>query len=626
MENIRNVGIFAHVDAGKTTVTEYMLYLSGETHAVGGVDSGTAATDFLGIERRRGISVRAAGVSFLWGDCRINLTDTPGHVDFISEVERSMQIIDGAVLVLSAVEGIEAQTEVIWNALKKAGIPTVFFVNKTDRAGADAEAVEAAITAEFGARLFHPCDPRDDLILASGDEALLDRLLSGDPPTREETDRALAGAVSSGLAFPALRGSALKGEGIDALLDAIKFYLPAPKLSEGLSAVVAGIGHDRVMGKTALVRMYGGSLSNRDGVTIPSTGELQKISQVRRRGAKRYSDIGSVSGGDIAQLCGLPGLKIGDIIGEKPPIPPVSLSEPLLRVKVVPERDGEYTPLVQALSELSDEDPKLNMQWESETRELFISILGRIQLESISALLDERFALHPSFGPPSVIYKETPSKTGEGFDSYTMPKPCWAVLRFLIEPLPRGSGLEYSSVVENNKIFYRYQHQVEQALPGALRQGNYGWEVTDLRVTLIDGGHHTIHTHPLDFVTCTPMAILDGLRNTGTTLLEPMQRVRITVREDLGGRVIRDILDMRGEFDSPVIKKGSFTLEGLLPVSTSMDYPAEIGIMSGGRGLMSASFAGYRPCPVELGATTPYRGICPLDRAKYILKIRGAIQ
>ena len=207
-----------------------------------------------------------------------------------------------------------------------------------------------------------------------------------------------------------------------------------------------------------------------------------------------------------------------------------------------------------------------------------------------------------------------------------MPKPCWAVIRFLIEPLPRGSGVVYRTDISNEKIHYRYQGQIEQTIPEALRQGPLGWEVTDLRVTLIDGGDHPIHTHPLDFTLATPLAMRDGLRNAGTTLLEPMLRVMVSAPEEHAGRIIGSFVRMRGEMDAPVTAKGIFTAEARVPAATSLDFPTKLAAMTSGTATLSTRFDGYQACPLELGATTPYRGVDPNDRSKYILWKRGAIQ
>ena len=267
----------------------------------------------------------------------------------------------------------------------------------------------------------------------------------------------------------------------------------------------------------------------------------------------------------------------------------------------------------------------MDMEWEPEERELYIKITGMIQLEVISALIKERFGMEAGFSSPSVIYKETPTRAGTGIEEYTWPKPCWACIEFQIEPMERGYGFKFQSAVGDRVILSRYQAHIAQALPDALKQGLYGWEITDLRITLTGGSHHLIHTHPLDFFTATPMALMNGLENTGSTLLEPMVTMRFSAGEQHAGRLIRDVMAIRGEFDSPVIHNGSLTMEARVPVADSLNYPVEFASLTGGRGVLSSRFSGYEPCPPELGKTAKRRGIDPRDRAKWILHSRSAL-
>lgn len=648
-KNLRNIGIVAHVDAGKTTITEHMLYLSGGIRAVGRVDDGTTQTDWLDVERERGISVRAASTVFKWKEISINLIDTPGHVDFSAEVERTLRVLDAAILVLSAVEGVQAHSETIWKALRERGIPTLIFINKIDRIGADTEKVLEEVrrvlsadilpvqqTTGEGTKEPGVCPLWEDAasltqiyeFLAERDEVLFDKYLTTQQVSTIELKTALTRLTHIGKVFPVFFGSAMNAVGISDLLDGVIDYLPGPtgNPAEPVSGVVFKIERDSTMGKMAYVRLYNGELENRDIVLNLTQGREEKVTQIRKGFARKSEDVGRLEAGDIGIICGLSQVKIDDILGSADAVPGKTIiAHPLLKVQVLPVKEADYMALVAALQELTDEDPLLGMEWIKEEREIHIKIMGTIQTEVLASLLKSRFGLEVTFAKPSVIYKETPASVGEGFVSYTMPKPCWAVLRFRIEPSERGSGLVYSSQVRHEAILARYQHQVEQTLPKALEQGLFGWEVTDLKVTLIDGEHHIEHTHPLDFVVATPMGIMDGLVNTGTTLLEPILHFEISVPEDLGGRVLGDLIQLRGAFDSPVIFGGVFTVQGLIPVATSLDYPIKLSSLAGGRSKMKTRFAGYQECPLELGATTPRRGINPLDRAKYILSVRNAL-
>ncbi len=653
-ENTRNIGIFAHVDAGKTTLTEQLLLHSGRIRQAGSVDHGTAQTDFLSVERERGISVVAATANLSWRGCHINLIDTPGHMDFAGETERALSVLDGAILVVSAVEGVQSHTENLWYALSALGVPAVVFVNKIDRVGSHASDVcdtLAGLPGLFPLILSAICAegtkdcsvvsqfPRDDTLtelLADTSDEAAEAFVNGYCLPHERLGELLTQAVYDRLLTPVLMGSSLLSVGIEALLDAVVTYLPpaSRRLCETLSGVVFKIEHDQNMGKIAHVRLFGGHIQNRDTVVINEDrdGEDQplppeKVTQIRKFNGSRYVDAGEIGPGDIAALCGLSRARVFDTIGAYRQSDTYRLATPYLTVKVSPADAGQLPALVTAIQELCDEDPLLAYQWESGEREIHISITGEIQREIIEVLLRERYGLSAIFSAPSVIYRETPTRAGVGFEAYTMPKPCWAVVRLGIEPLPRGSGVVYDEgKVPHNKLFYKYQAHIRSSFYDSLSQGNYGWELTDMRVTLLDGEHHTIHTHPLDFFVATPMALMDGIRNTGTTLLEPMLNVRITIPASLLGQILSDITVMRGEFDNPVMGETRCTVACYLPVSTTLNYPVRLASLSGGRAIYSARFGGYRVCPVELGATAARRGINPLDRSKWILYARGAIQ
>jgi ribosomal protection tetracycline resistance protein len=638
---IRNVGLLAHVDAGKTTTTEQMLYLTGCIRAAGSVDAGTAQTDWLDVERERGISVRMASTVLPWQGLTINLVDTPGHVDFVAEVERSLRVMDGAVLIISAAEGVQAYTETLWHALRSMGKPTLLFVNKIDRLGVDIPAVLAdirttltdrivplqAASADCTAVTAMPADAIAET-LAEHDEATLERYLEAGSVPEAFLQERLATLARAGEVFPVLFGAAAKGLGVKPLLDAIGAYLPPPGASADgpLAGVVFKLDRDSAMGRVAYVRLYSGSLRNRDTVVNASQNATVKVAQIRKMYARQHEDVGALHAGDIAALCGLGAVRVGDVLGDPGGLPAEPhLATPVLGVRVHPEAPGDLAKLVQALQELADEDPLLDLQWLPEVRELHIKVMGAIQIEVLGALLRSQFGLNARFDPPTVIYKETPTQPGEGFEAYTMPKPCWAILRFAMEPGARGSGLQYTSLAHVEKIAPNYQREVERRVPEALQQGLKGWQVTDLKVTLLYGEDHVYHTHPLDFVVATPMAIMNGLVNTGTTLLEPIYAFRLSVPDHLSGKVMGDLIQMRAQFDSPVVTGGRFLVEGTLPVATSLDYPIRLASLSGGRGVITTRIAGYQPAPPDVNATRERVGVNPLDRAKYILSVRGAL-
>jgi len=381
------------------------------------------------------------------------------------------------------------------------------------------------------------------------------------------------------------------------------------------------------MGRMAYVRLYEGVMRNRDMIYNHTQQIEEKITQIRKVDGGRSEDIGVLQAGDIAAVCGMTQVRIGDVLGRPDAIPDEArLAVPLLTVQAHWVNESEYPRVVQALLELSDEDPLLDVQWMQDERELHVKVMGPIQLEILTNMLANRYGLQVQFGQPSVIYKETPVQDGEGFIAYTMPKPCWAILHFRIEPGPRGSGLHYEADVRTEKLLLQYQNEVARRVPEALQQGLHGWEVTDLTVKLIDGEHHVWHTHPLDFAVATPMGIMDGLAKVGTQLLEPILQFRVVVPEEFGGRVMNDLILMRGTFEPPNLYGDRMVIEGRVPVATSLDYPMQLGSLTKGRGTIATFFDGYEVCPPDVKAERPRRGVNPLDQSKYILSVRKALQ
>lgn len=643
-----NLGILAHADAGKTTLTEQILYRSGMIRSLGSVDTGTAQTDSLPIEQERGISVKTACASVAWEETKINLIDTPGHSDFISEVDRSLSVLDYGVLVISAVEGLEAQTEILLEAACSMKLPLFLFLNKTDRAGSRSQETLAGIqkflqkkgigllnltelqeegSNSVSVRLRSGSAFAEEIIDICEEEDLMESYLSSGTLEEELAASSLSSALSQCRFFPVLCGSTKFGVGVELLLHSIHTLCREREPeSQELYGRVFKVEHDSVLGKCAYLRLFSGELQGRQTVWINRNHSEEKVTRLRLPLGRKKQDIEKIAANEIAAVYGLSSIKAGDEIGTGIHSgEPVSIANPLLSVKVSPKRPEDLTALLKALTELSDEDPLLDFEWVPQKRELRIRISGKIQIEILKLLLWERYHIETEFSPPSVIYKETPKTSGEGFDAYTMPKPCWAVLRFRIEPLPRGSGLIYESVVPNKDLLYRYQNHVEVAVPRALKQGLHGWEVTDLKVTLIYGQHHHVHTHPMDFFLCTPMAIMNGLQNTGVDLLEPYYRIRLSAGEEYLGKTISMVLDRRGQFDSPTLSEGRFTMEAEIPVAECLELPTDFAVLTGGRGAYSAKFCGYKACPPDFIAERDRTGVNPLDRSKFILEQRSAL-
>lgn len=664
---IKNIGIVAHVDAGKTTLTEQLLFASGTTRKAGSVDDGTTATDSLAVERERGISVRLATETFFWQEHQINLIDTPGHVDFSAEVERSLRALDCAVLVISAVEGVQANTSSIFDALQNLQIPTLIFINKLDRAGADVDRVmseihqelsphavllqqpinlgqsDAAIGEHWSTENFSTSFTTDEQApwiqplferLTELDDELLEAAIEGEPVSFEQLNQLLVSSITDNQIYPVFTGVAKAGIGISALLNAIIEYLPNAhqEINAPLSAVVFKIEHDQRIGKMAYVRVFQGTLNARDKVynATRSHSELtieDKASQIKRVIRGKYHDMDCIRAGDIGVVSGLHHAQIGDVLGEGDAVPDAyQLTAPLLTVQVIPDQEKDFSALASALTELADEDPLLNLEWLTEQRELHININGWIQVEVLQSILEHRFGLTATFEQPSIIYKETPARSVEGYECYWMPKPCWAIVRFLIEPAQLGSGIHYESKVGVNQIAAKYQNEIQANLHKALKQGIKGWSLTDLKITLIDGSDHVQHSRSGDFIIATPMAIMNGLVEADTDLLEPILDFQIQANSELLGAITSDITKMRGSFSSPEFNGNRVIIRGKVPAATSLDYPIQLASLSGGHAKLSTRLAGYEKCTPEQGQSIPYRGISPLDRDKYILWARGALQ
>ena len=635
MQSIRNIGIFAHVDAGKTTLSEQLLRLCGAVRTPGSVDTGTAHTDRLSIERRRGISIQATCAPMTWQGCTIHLVDTPGHVDFMAEVERSMWTLDGAVLVLSAVEGVQPQSEVLFRALRERGIPTLLFLNKADREAADVAGALAAAKSKLSPAVFALWEAEQaHALLAEYDDGALTDYLEGRVYSPERLADALRPYVHACEAFPALYGSAMRGDGVEALLSAIADLLPPPagERDAPLSGVVFAVSDEDAMGRAATVRLFSGTLKNRDALTLPDAAgraAQQKVAQIRALSVDgRGRDVGELHAGEIGVVLGLGGVRVGQILGDASLLPrrvqPGELCTPLLLVKVTAPRSEQRPALQSALKLLAARDVLLTA--EELAGEMHVRVMGAVQLEVLGEQLREEFGLDIAFGEPNVIYRETIARRSTGFYAYTMPKPCWAVIELQIEPLPRGSGVVFESAVPARDIMPRYQNQVRQAIPAAVRQGMLGWQVDDVKITLVGGSHHLIHTHPLDFIVATPVAFLDGMRRGGSVLLEPILDLTLAVPEACTGKLLGEIALMRGEMTDSSLEGDTATVRARVPLATSIHFSTRLAAMTGGRGAMSSRLCGYRACDLALGATCPRRGVHPLDTAKYILAARSALE
>jgi len=646
-----NIGIMAHVDAGKTTLTEHFLYNSGAIRTLGSVDKGSTNTDSLALEKERGISIKAATTSFEWKNTKINLIDTPGHVDFSSEVERALCVVDAVILVVSAVEGVQAHTLNIWDSLQELQIPTLIFINKIDRQGADTETTitqiaqdlkakpvviytsendgltNAAITAVFNTSTDTTLKEQTIEHLLDCEEQLLERFLNSETIPDKDYLKAIRKLAINNKITPIYTGIAKNNLGVTELLDGIIDYFPTSKTtsSKELSAYVFKLEHHKVFGTMAHVKVFSGELSSKSTIYNYTQQLETKINQTKQLNHTKYVDNMTLTSGDIGVITGVLGTKVGDILGSSEGIPKLpQLHIPVLTIQVIPDNNEDYNALAEALKQLDKEDTSLKFKWFKAEKELQLLLMGEMQIEILAHVLATRFSIKASFTPPQVVYKETINRKAEGYIRYWMPKPCWAIMTFLIEPAPLNSGVSYSSIVSQNDVHIKYQNEIERTIPKALAQGILGWEVTDVKITLIKGEDHNVHSRPGDFNLATPMGIMQGLKIGGTHLLEPILAFEIKAHEGLLGKIASELSTRRAILDSPKFIDDTFTLKGTIPVASSLDLSIKLNSITGGKIRLRLQFHGYDTCPKDEGTIREYKGVNPLDEAQWILHRRGA--
>lgn len=620
-KTIKNVGIFSHVDAGKTTLSENLLYLGGSIRSIGRVDRGTAHTDTLEIERKRGISVRATATSFEWDGSTINLIDTPGHADFYAEVERSMRVLDGAVLVISAVEGIQAQTRIIWKALERMNIPIIIFVNKIDRMGVDIKKVLCEISSNLtndilpvqyvineGTKTANIssydklCDGLNSKMIyrriiekiALYDEDIFSSLIMDEFVTVNVLEEKLSDLCKNRILYPVLFGSAINSIGIEFLIEAIITYLPTQKGNKEMppSAVVYKIEHDKMNGRIAFIRVFNGMIKERQKILNNNSNKIEKVTRVLKLKSAKFIQAQCLQAGEIGVLYGLQA-KIGDVLGDINGAPkPQSSSAPLLTLKIETVRKEQTTELIDALKQLEDEEPLLCIKWLDEKKEIKIQLMGIIQKEVISSMLEDRFGISVQFSNPSILYKETPSTNAEGYADNGI----YTKLGMSVEPLERGKGIEFASIVSTDYIIKSYQNQIKKTIHSVLNYGLYGYAVTDVKLTVISGKSTPVVTSSSDFRDLTYIAVNNALRAAKTKLLEPMLKYTLMSPIEMSDQVYSALLNIRANVEYYKKRGDDILIEGVMSVATSLDFSKTIASLTGGKGVYNTEFYGYKEC------------------------------
>ncbi|MEU8563485.1 translation factor GTPase family protein [Streptomyces cyaneofuscatus] len=656
-----NLGILAHVDAGKTSLTERLLHTAGAIDTLGSVDDGSTRTDSLALERRRGITIKSAVVSFTLGATTVNLIDTPGHPDFIAEVERVLGVLDGAVLVVSAVEGVQAQTRVLLRTLRRLRIPTLLFVNKTDRPGARYDSLLTSITERLspdtvamgstehlGTRSasttpFTGSDPGftgalTDLLTRHDDELLTAYVDDPAALTHARLLDALAEQTARCRVHPVFFGSAATGAGIDALADGITGLLPAAKGDAEAPARGTVFKVDRTANgeRTAYVRMVEGTVHAREVLRFRSPDGREgedKVSAVTVFEDGGEVPVPAVGAGRIARLKGLAGIRIGDSVGEaRAEAGRRHFAPPTLETVVVPVRPEDRGTLHVALGRLAEQDPLIAVRRDDLRQEVSLSLYGEVQKEVIQATLADEFGVDVTFRETTTICLERPAGTGAAVEIIdTDPNPFLATVGLRVDPAPYGTGVEFRREVELGSMPYSLMRAVEETVLSTLAQGIHGWQVTDCVVTQTHSGYwpRQSHSHGTfdksmsstagDFRHLTPLVLMDALRRAGTRVYEPMHRFRLELPTDTFGALVPVLARLRAVPGPPEMCGALCTLEGELPAARVHELQQLLPGLTRGEGMLESAFDGHRPVtgPVPDRPRTDHD---PLHRKEYLLR------
>jgi ribosomal protection tetracycline resistance protein len=651
-----NLGILAHVDAGKTTLTERLLHAAGVIDEIGSVDDGSTQTDSLALERQRGITIKSAVVSFTIGDVAVNLIDTPGHPDFIAEVERVLSVLDGAVLVVSAVEGVQAQTRVLMRALQRLRVPTLIFVNKIDRRGARFEPVLHGIRDKLSPAIvamgsagglgtrgasFAPYRAGDapfarELVelLADHDDALLAAYVDDESAVSYAQLRGgLAAQARRARVHPVFFGSARTGAGVDELTAGIADLLPAAEAGgDGpVSGTVFKIERGPRGEKIAYVRMFSGTVRTRDRLRIGDDGE-GKVTAVSG------PDGGAaIAAGQIGKLWGLGDVRIGDAIGTPRTAAPgrQSFAPPTLETVVVPRRRADRGALRVALDQLAEQDPLIDLRQDELRQEISVSLYGEVQKEVIQATLANDFGVDVTFRATTTICIERPDGTGAAAEILgEEPNPFLATVGLRIDPAPIGSGVEFRLEVELGSMPFAFFRAVEETVKETLRQGLHGWEVTDCTVTMTHSGYaaRQSHAHAVfdksmsstagDFRNLTPLVLMSALRRAGTRVYEPMHRFQLEIPADTLGAVPPVLVQLGGVPQATAIRGPTCTLEGEVPAARVHELRRQLPALTRGEGILETAFERYHPVRGEI-PDRPRSDNNPLDREEYLRRLAG---
>ena len=644
MKNKIVLGIFAHANAGKTTITENLLYRTNNIKKIGRVDDGNTVTDSLQIEKDRGITVRDSVVSFDVNKKTIQLIDTPGHVDFSAEVERAINVLDAAILVLSGVEGVEAQTYAIWNALKAKNIPTIFFINKIDREGADFNKTVVEIKEKLGVNVIPLQNveriDKDNLMLKENStEEMLDFLTFIDDEriqkllynylekdeicSKEELLEQIYRLSKRGKVFPVIGGSALKSMGIDKLLECIDTCLPnnmKEKNDDRISAYIYSVRVENGL-KQLYVKVESGTINNREVIKITDekNGKVKDIfipngTKMERTQELKTGEIGIITGIDA---------ECGTILGDnqKRDEKEIKFVSPLLNVQVEIKNKEDIIRSISALKILNDEDPYLNVRYDKNTNKIFMSVMGQIQGQVIKQMMKDRFDIEIELIDPVIIHKEAPTKKGVGEASYTNVSG----VKIEITPLEEGSGLVYSTKLSTDFLLRKYQRQTERLVKEYSKQGLYGWELTDAEVSLVGGRFDSMGSSPKDFNISIPIALMRAIKDSKPKILEPISKFSICTPNNTITDVTQSLSNKQAMFEIQRHDDKNTVLSGEAPTQNMLGYPLELIKITSGLGLYNAYIDKYIIARNQ-SVCKNYIGPDPRNEVKFVIEdMKGSL-
>ena len=614
---IINIGILAHVDAGKTTLTESLLYTSGAILELGSVDKGTTRTDTMFLERQRGITIQAAVTSFNWNDYKINIVDTPGHTDFITEVYRSLSVLDGAILVISAKDGVQAQTRILFHALQKMNIPTIIFINKIDQDGINLNNIyqnikeklsndiivmqNVTLTPEISIKNIIDLDDWDPVI--SKNDKLLEKYIVGEKLTIQELMYEEYRCVKKGSLFPIYHGSARNNIGTQQLIEAISnlFCSEMNENDSELCGRVFKIEYTDHKQRLVYLRLYSGTLHLRDTIMLPEKKKM-KLTEIYIPSNGEMIQTKIVCSGDIFIIPNNT-LRLNDIIGNEKILPCNVWNDktvPILRTRIEPIKIEEREKLLDALTEIADTDPLLRYYVDTITHEIIISFLGTVQLEVICSLLIEKYHINIRIEDPTVIYLEKPLQKAD----YTIhievpPNPFWASIGLSITPLPIGTGIQYESKVSLGYLNQSFQNAVREGINYGLEQGLYGWKVTDCKICFEYGVYYSPVSTPSDFRFLAPIVLEQTLKKAGTQLLEPYLSFILFTPEGYFSRAYKDAQKHCAIIETSQSKNDEVIFTGHIPVRCINEYRNTLTLYTNGQAVFLTELKDYQIATCE---------------------------